>query len=362
MASMDELLLLFMHTVKGLKISGAEAVALLGGADPYRCLSSNYLIDNPRWREDSLSELERSQSSGIVWSRLGAPDYPRGWLWLSERPLVFHYIGEPVWLSTPMLSVVGSRTPMSETLMWMQRELGLFLRESDVGIVSGGARGVDQWAHRICMDEGRPTICILPSGCLSPYPFGQQEFWDRILESGGCLLSTFGPSDGMRKFNFERRNRWIVGLSPAVLVAEANRRSGSSMTAKLAKEEGREICSVPLHPHSAQGLGNLDLISDGAAMIRGHADLSVFWERSRLSPALFQRLESEREEYEVYEPQPEAGGEPTVTRKALGGDVTDPIGNQQSETNHEATAFSGPLIGDCTEAHAKECKNQAGRG
>jgi DNA processing protein len=191
---------------------------------------------------------------------------------------------------------------MAETRMWMQRELGRFLRAGGAAVVSGGARGVDQWAHRLCMDEGLPTLCVLPSGLLNPYPPGNQEFWERVVEGGGALLSTFPLREPMRKHHFHTRNRWIVGFSPAVFVVEANRRSGSAMTAGLAREEGREVCTLPVFPHSEQGLGNLDLIGGGATMVRDHEDLAVLWDRCRSSPAFFEGMNREGEEDGVDQP------------------------------------------------------------
>jgi DNA processing protein len=294
---MDELLLLLMHQNHGLTITDHELLALLK-ADPHdsrmllACLRSSaatkYFEARLKWREESLRVLDESAQFGVRWSRVGADDYPRGWLQLSRRPLVFSYQGEPCWLRTSLIAVVGSRTPMIESRMWMQRELSLFLRRSDCGVVSGGARGIDQWAHRLSLDERKPTVCVLPSGILNPYPPGSQEVWDRIKSGGGCLLSTFSLREPMFRNNFPIRNRWIVGFSTAVFVVEANRRSGSALTAKLAKDEGREIWTLPVFPHSEQGLGNLDLIADGAGLMRDHHDLAIAWDSCRLRPGFFQ--------------------------------------------------------------------------
>ncbi len=294
---MDELLLLLMHQTHGLTINDKELLALLKADthDPralLACLRStaatNYVEARPKWREESLRVLDESAHTGVRWSRVGLEDYPRGWLQLSQRPLVFSYQGEPCWRSNRLVAVVGSRTPMTESRMWMQRELSLFLRRNDCGVVSGGARGIDQWAHRLSLDERKPTVCVLPSGVLNPYPPGSGEVWDRIRSGGGCLLSTFALREPMFRNNFPVRNRWIVGFSPAVFVVEANRRSGSALTAKLAKDEGREIWTLPVFPHSEQGLGNLDLISDGASLMRNHLDLATAWESCRLRPGFLE--------------------------------------------------------------------------
>ncbi len=231
--------------------------------------------------------LKTSNDHGVRWSYPGQADYPFYWNFLSKKPPVFSYLGNPVWKQMPTLSVVGSRTPLRETCLWMQRELGHFLRDNEICVVSGGARGVDQWAHRLAMDFGRPTVCVLPSGLLDPYPPNFSEaIGNRILKEGGALVSTFPLREAMRKSHFHIRNRWICGFSHTTFVVEANRRSGSWLTARLARDEGREVATLPVFPHSSQGLGNLDLIHDGAQMIRDASDLAIFYGRNslRISP------------------------------------------------------------------------------
>jgi DNA processing protein len=307
---MDTTLLLLMHTLHGLKIDPSEELAILKcdsnhPRDLEGCLQSGaaraYLAKTPEWLSRSLQQLELGHINSVQWSRLGDENYPLEWLSLSKRPLVFSFQGPASWKTTPFLAVVGSRTPMTDSLMWMQRELGLFLRRRHVGIVSGGARGIDQWAHRICIDEERPTVCVLPSGLLSPYPPGNEVFWSAVLEGGGSLISTFALREPMRKSAFHVRNRWITGMSPLLFVVEANRRSGSAMTANLAREENRGICTLPLFPHSEQGLANLDIISDGHTMLRDHLDLGAAWE-SYSHPTLFERAQGKEEKQGIDHP------------------------------------------------------------
>lgn len=77
----------------------------------------------------------------------------------------------------------------------------------------------------------------------------------------------------MQKALFHIRNRWIAGMAGATFVVEANRRSGSSLSARLAREENREVATLPVFPLSSQGLGNLALLNDGATLIRDAKDL-----------------------------------------------------------------------------------------
>jgi DNA processing protein len=281
---MDYRCALFFQIFNGYRFSAEDLVRLLdpnlNAFDlPSVCaaLRGHPLYDlRDRWLKEGEDRLAHGEKQGIRWSYRGQKDYPSGWNSLSGvAPLIFSYRGDPAWMDFEMFAVVGSRSPMRDTLRWMQSELPKVLQtRPGFGIVSGGARGVDQWAHRICIDLGRPTVCVYPSGLNRPYPPSIEPLAERILATGGALLSTLLPEESMRRYHFAVRNRWITGMSRVTFVAEANRRSGSSLTAKLAQEESREVCTLPVFPFSEQGLANLDLISENrAAMVRDARDL-----------------------------------------------------------------------------------------
>lgn len=303
----DVRLALFLQTVNGLLLTPEDVTHVLArpGLNPRdleQALVSPEarmgIAGRPGWFDDSRRMMDQAHANGARWVHCGDEDYPEQWRTMSMAPLVFSYLGAPCWKNARTISVVGSRTPMAETRIWMQRELGLFLKTNAVTVVSGGARGVDQWAHRLAVDYGRPTVCVLPTGLLNPYPFGQDQLWKAILEMGGCLLSTFRLDDPLRKWAFHIRNRWIAGMSRVCFVTEANRRSGSMLTATLATEEGREVCTLPVFPMGEQGLANLDLISNGAVMIRDCRDLEVLMDFS--SPTLFESAEREKQKERVH--------------------------------------------------------------
>ena len=331
--------LLLLHVPLGLKLSSNDVNGLTSLLlDPFdlssvlSALSSktakNYLSRRPDWRDESMRILERGFTAGIRWVDMFDPDYPASWRHLSCMPVIFSYQGEPLWKTRKLISIVGSRTPSADTLCWMQRELTEFFKRRDVGVVSGGARGVDQWAHRLCMDAGRPTICVLPTGLLNPYPFGHEEFWRRILDEGGCLMSTCSLNERLKTEFFHIRNRWIAGLSELVFVVEANRRSGSSLTAKLAMEEHKTVCTLPVFPTATQGLGNLDLMFSGAMFVRDHLDLAALTDY--LCPTPLQNLEGEEEEDGVDQPQADSGWKPAVLCGGIGSRETHPIADQKA--------------------------------
>jgi DNA processing protein len=234
-------------------------------------------LEDVNWCRSHWENLDRwTRSYDLKWTYPGRSDFPPRLAQTSRPPLILCYRGEPVWLEHEMISVVGSRDPMADSLNWMRRHLLEFLLKVNVTIASGGARGVDARAHELTLLADRPPICFLPSGILKPYPQAHEPLFHRILDAGGVLISGFAPDAFMQKSYFHARNRWIAGISLVTVIIEAQRKSGSYLTAKLALEEGRAIATLPVSPMSVRGHGNLDLIYSGAQMLRDDQDLAAF--------------------------------------------------------------------------------------
>src|SRR5690606_24971745 len=107
-----------------------------------------------KWRELWLQALESQSSSSIGFTSLFCSDYPSQLRQLQEPPLILSYIGKPLWQSR-LVSVVGSRRPTENSLRWMTYHLPAFLKSCQLSVVSGGARGVDQWAHKLSIQSGQ---------------------------------------------------------------------------------------------------------------------------------------------------------------------------------------------------------------
>ena len=143
------------------------------------------------------------------------------------------------------------------------------LRGYPVVIVSGLALGMDAIAHRAALSAKLPCVAVPGSG-LDPsvlYPATNRRLADEILKAGGVLLSEFEPNFRATAWSFPQRNRIMAGLSDAVLVIEAEKRSGTLITARLATEYNRDVLTVPGSIFSSSSVGPHMLLRLGATPI-----------------------------------------------------------------------------------------------
>ena len=188
-------------------------------------------------------------------------------------PLLKETVNPPFWLfargqidciAMAYVAIVGARqcSPLgARTAYDFARALG----RDGLGIASGLALGIDAAAHQAAVDSGAPTVAVLGTGINKIYPRQHAQLAAAITQSG-LLLSEFPPNAPPRREHFPRRNRVISGLALGTLVVEANTRSGSLITARLAGEQGREVFAVPGAINNPYAAGCLQLINSGATL------------------------------------------------------------------------------------------------
>lgn len=200
-------------------------------------------------------------------------EYPRALLDLADPPAVLTVCGTVSFDEKPVLGIVGSRESSLQAESWMRAYLPELAR--DIVIVSGGARGIDELAHRIAILNGAPTAVVLPSALDCPYPSNWGSRKSEVLKAGGCFLSEFESGTRVRPWHFEKRNRLIAALSDVLLVVEARMRSGTAITARHARELGRTVATLPWFPGDPRGEFCNQLLFEGAMPVRNAADLAT---------------------------------------------------------------------------------------
>lgn len=221
-------------------------------------------------RKRAEREWRTCQKFGIRVIPCTDADFPASLEMLPDRPPLL-YVQGSVRHDVLRIATVGSRNP---TAYGRRVAAGLAAGFADRGIevVAGGARGIDTVAHRAALEEGGRTVAVLGSGLLHRYPYENEDLFERIATQG-AVVSEFGLNEPPQAHHFPRRNRLISGLSVAVVVVEASRRSGSLITAAHALDQGREVLAVPGPVSSARSVGCNRLIQQGAKLVQNLDDV-----------------------------------------------------------------------------------------
>ena len=193
--------------------------------------------------------------------------YPQRLLKTKNFPTEIYAIGNIELLNAKYtIGIVGTRK-CTEYGRRVANEFGKELSSKGICIISGLAMGIDGIAHNAAIDEQGKTIAVLGCGLNYIYPSENEWLFHKILEKGGCIISEYPPNMEPEKGHFPSRNRIISGLADAVLVVEANYRSGSSITAKYAKKEGKIVYAIPNTIYATEGIGTNRLIREGAVLV-----------------------------------------------------------------------------------------------
>ncbi|MBI2086687.1 MAG: DNA-protecting protein DprA [Candidatus Zambryskibacteria bacterium] len=205
---------------------------------------------------------------------LSPDEYPELLKEIPEPPKQLRYEGSLPREGNKLLAVVGSRKYSAYAREACEALIGGLAGEP-VTIVSGLALGIDSIAHRAAMRVGLQTIALPGSGLDRKviHPRSHAGLADEIVENGGGLMSEYDDTMPAGVWAFPRRNRIMAGMCHATLVIEAEKRSGTLITSRLATEYNREVGAVPGPLHSSTSEGPHMLIRLGAALIRDHNDL-----------------------------------------------------------------------------------------
>lgn len=166
------------------------------------------------------------------------------------------------------VAIVGSRAA-SKAGMQHAHQLARHLASTGVHIVSGGALGIDGAAHRGALAAGAATTVVLGNGVDIAYPARHAPLFREVLARGGALASLWPDGVEPRPYMFPQRNQLIAALADAVIVVEADIRSGSLSTAHAAKKLGRVVAAWP----GSRGCARL--LATGAGIIESTADAEL---------------------------------------------------------------------------------------
>jgi DNA processing protein len=225
--------------------------------------------------EQGILTVEQMREESINFVINSHHSFPRRLRDIADQPSILFYRGNIELTNNEYcLGAVGSRaiTPQSKSIIDKTFQE---LQGYPITVVSGLAMGVDDYVHQVSLDKGLPCIGVLGTSLLGNeyYPRQTKHTADRIIDSGGLIISEYSKSAVGNKYNFVRRNRIIAGLSDCVGVWQAARGSGSCLTAQLALDQGKTVLALGGWPYEDAYLGTQDLIRKGAVSIFGAHDI-----------------------------------------------------------------------------------------
>jgi len=119
--------------------------------------------------------------------------------------------------------------------------------------------GIDSAAHTGTLQAGGATIAVLGGGFNHIFPKENIPLYNEILQNGGAVITEYEPNERVKSEHFLARNRIVSGMSMGTLVVEAMYRSGTSVTAALARQQGRKVFCVSYPQEDKHGRRNISL-------------------------------------------------------------------------------------------------------
>lgn len=218
--------------------------------------------------------LEKWQRSGLWLLSRSDAAYPvrlKKKLGQSAPPLLYG-AGDMSLLDAGGLAMVGSRN-VSEEALEFTREVARACARDRLGVVSGGAKGVDSAAMQGAGEAGGVVVGVLAADLLRASVNRQNR--EGIQSGKFVLVSPFNPEAGFNAGNAMARNRFIYALADYALVVDSAHGEGGTWAGAI---ENLNNCWVPLYVRTAsEKAGNAALIAKG-----GHEFAYAPYERTSI--------------------------------------------------------------------------------
>lgn len=266
-------------------LSGESGIAKVGGISQ---------ADALRIRKTKLSAaqaaFETAKNFGADVLCRTSPQYPQKLLEIKNAPAVLYAKGDLDCLNRmPAIATVGTRN-ISDYGKRISGIIAGGLGAAGAVVISGMAKGTDTACHEACLSAGGKTVAVQGCGICNTFPAENEELKERIMENG-AVISEFAPDAKPQSSFFPIRNRIVSGMSLGVCVIEAAARSGTSITARLAAEQGRDVFAVPADVLRPTSQGTLKLLRSGAVAVASAEDILSEYENAY--PEIFAAAKNE---------------------------------------------------------------------
>ncbi len=225
---------------------------------------------------DSAKRIQRdfyyAQSNDIEIVTYLDKDYPDSLRKVPFAPPFFYLRGNRSVIQNEVnVTIVGARK-CTNYGMDISMKFSSALAECGIGIVAGGALGIDSAAHRGALNVKGKTIAVFGCGIDVFYPEDNTHLFGEIMKNG-AVISEFPMGTPPSGSNFPFRNRIMAGLSKVCVVIEAGRKSGALITARQSADQGKTVFAVPGRITDHNSLGTNDLLRNGAQFALSSDDI-----------------------------------------------------------------------------------------
>ncbi len=191
--------------------------------------------------DEAKEALDSVKKLGIKTLTFHSPSYPQSLKALLDPPYMLFVLGDESLLCEKFaIGAVGTRN-MNRKSMYDAFFTSYELASTGALIVSGLANGVDTLSHLGALSAGGKTLAVIGTGTDVEYPRQNKILKQKIIESGGAIVSEYFPGTKPLPENFPRRNRIISALSHTLVVVEASRKSGALITARISVNIGKPV-------------------------------------------------------------------------------------------------------------------------
>jgi len=267
--------------------SGIEKVGTIKSADALRIRATSL--------ELAKHAVETAENYGAKIITKESEFYPQNLLGIVSAPPVLYVLGDETCLNNePAVAVVGTRR-LSEYGNKMANIIAGGLGSAGALVVSGMALGIDSAAHKACLSSGGKTVAVQGCGICKTFPPENVELKE-LIAANGAVISEFAPDSEARSSYFPIRNRIVSGMSLGVCVVEAAARSGTSITANLAFDQGRKVFAVPADVNRSTSQGTFRLLRSGAIPVADAKDILMEFGEEYTSHLSFEKIQKRKVE------------------------------------------------------------------
>ena len=221
---------------------------------------------------DAAEEEEQARRYGVRIVTPADDCYPARLRGTPGAPLALYVKGDVAALSKPMVAIVGTRRATHYGRAVANR-LAADLASAGWCVVSGLALGIDGDAHRGALSAKGLTVGVIGSGLDRFYPERHRDLAREIAAKGGAVASQFPFGRPADETTFPIRNHVVAALAQGVVAVECPQKSGTLITTGIAGDLGRPVMAVPGQVDSHMSAGCLDLIRNGATLVRNADDI-----------------------------------------------------------------------------------------